>query len=93
MKKITELKVLENYHVWLRFNDGVEGVADFSSKPRTGVFAGWNDYATFRQAYVGDGGELGWDSQVDFCPDALWLQITGRNPEALRVSAIEPVHA
>jgi hypothetical protein len=35
MKKITAVKVFENYRVWLRFNDGVEGEADFPRKPRT----------------------------------------------------------
>jgi len=44
MKKITALKVLDNYRVWLRFSDGVEGEVDFSSKPRTGVYAGWASY-------------------------------------------------
>ena len=44
MKRITALKVLDNYRVWLRFNDGVEGEVDFSQKPRTGVYASWNNY-------------------------------------------------
>ena len=83
VKKITEVKVLENYRVRLHFNDGAEGEVDFSSKPRTGGFACWNNYDNFRQACVGDGGELAGDSQLGFCPDALWLKITGRSPEAL----------
>src|ERR1035437_10779006 len=83
MKKITALKVLDNYHVWLRFNDGVEGEVDFSRKPRTGVFAVWNSYENFRQARIGDCGELLWNDQLDFCRDSLWLQVTGQKPEAL----------
>ncbi len=30
----------------------------------------------------GDGGELVWDDPLDFCPDSLWLQVTGQGPEA-----------
>jgi len=93
MKKITALKVLDNYRVWLRFNDGVEGEVDFSQKPRTGVYASWNRYENFRAARIGDCGELMWDSQLDFCPDSLWLQVTGQKPEALLNQNPQPVHA
>jgi len=93
MKKITTLKVLENYRVWLRFSDGVAGEVDFSSKPRTGVFSFWNSYENFRHAHLGDSGELVWNDQVDFCPDSLWLQVTGENTEALLVQNPSPAHA
>ena len=93
MKKITAIKVLDDYRVWLRFNDGVEGEVDFSRKPRTGVFAAWNSYENFRQAHIGDCGELLWDSQLDFCPDSLWLQVTGQKPEVLLDQTPKLVHA
>jgi hypothetical protein len=78
MKKIVALEVLDNYRVWLRFDDGVAGVVDFSGKPFTGVYAPWQDYAFFRRARIGDCGELVWDDQLDFCPDSLWQQATGK---------------
>ena len=56
MKTISALKILDNYRVWLRFNDGAAGEVDFSSKPRTGVFAFWNSYENFRRARIGDCG-------------------------------------
>jgi hypothetical protein len=83
MKRITELKVLANYRVRLRFDDGVEGEVDFSQKPRTGVYAPWQDYEFFSRAHIGSAGELAWDEQIDFCPDALWLQVTGKGIEEL----------
>ena len=93
MKKITAIKVLENFRVRLHFNDGVEGEVDFSSKPRTGVFAFWSSYENFRKARIGDSGELLWNDQLDFCPDSLWLQVTGENPEMLLGQNPQPVHA
>lgn len=78
MKKITELKVLNDYRVWLRFDDGSEGEADFSRVPRTGVYSFWRDYENFRKARVGDCGELMWNDQIDFCPDSLWTEVTGK---------------
>ncbi len=87
------LKLLDNYHVWLRFSDGVEGEADFSNKPQTGVYSAWADDENFRRVKTGDWGELTWDDQIDFCPDALWLQVTGQKPEALLGQDPAMVHA
>lgn len=93
MKKITAIKVLDDYRVWLRFDDGVAGEIDFSSKPRTGVFAFWNDRENFRTARVGDAGELIWNDQIDFCADSLWLQVTGQKPEIFLEQNPQPAHA
>jgi len=91
MKRINHLQVLDGYRVRLRFDDGVEGEVDFSAKTRTGVYAAWQDYNFFRRARVGDAGELVWDDQLDFCPDALWMKITGCPPETLSPAVASPV--
>jgi hypothetical protein len=83
MKQIIAFEVLDNYRVRLRFDDGVEGVADLSALVGKGVFAAWRDYEFFRQAYVADYGSLTWPGELDLCPDALWLQVTGKQPEDL----------
>lgn len=93
MKKITALTILEGYRIRLRFNDGVEGDVDFSSKPRTGVFTFWNNYEDFRKAQIGELGELVWNDQVEFGSDSLWLQVTGQKPEVLLNQNPPPVHA
>ena len=93
MKKITSLEILVGYRVRLRFNDGVKGEVDFSSKPRTGVFAFWNNYEDFRRACIGELGELLWNDQVDFCADSLWLKVTGQKPEVLLNQNPQPLHA
>jgi len=84
MKRIIELKVLDHYHVWLQFDDSVEGEVDFSAHVGQGVFAPWTDYAFFRRAAITEHGRiLTWPGELDFCADALWLQITGKQPEEL----------
>ena len=84
MKKIVARKVLERYRVWLRFEDGVEGEADFSAYAGPGVFTSWTDYGFFRQAAIGEHGRtLTWPGELDFCADALWLQVTGKRAEEL----------
>jgi len=93
MKQIVAVNVLEGYRVWLRFADGVEGVVDFSTKPRVGVYAAWQDYAFFRRARVGAHGDLVWDDEIDFCPDALWLQVTGQSPQGLETQIKSSAYA
>ena len=76
LKKLKEVRILENYRVFLRFDDGVEGEMNFSSKPLTGVYEPWQDYNYFLRGHIGEYGDLVWDNQVDFSADSLWLQIT-----------------
>ena len=80
MYRITHAEVLEEYRLSLTFSDGVQGIVDLSSLVGSGVFALWNDYSEFRKVRIGDTGELVWSDQVDLCPDALYLQVTGKDP-------------
>jgi hypothetical protein len=41
MKRIVEAKPLADYRIWVRFEDGVEGVADLSRHAGRGVFKLW----------------------------------------------------
>jgi hypothetical protein len=96
MKKITAFKVLQGYRILLCFDDGVEGEADFSVHVGQGVFKPWTDYSFFRQAAIGEQGRtLTWPGELDFCADALWLQVTGKQPEDLfpQLRQRRPVYA
>ena len=81
MRKVKEVKVFGDYRLGLTFDDGVTGVVDLSALVGKGVFALWRDRGAFERVRVGTGGELVWDDQVDLCPDALYLQVTGKKPE------------
>lgn len=81
MRRITKVKVLPRYRVELEFDDGVSGTVDLSDAVGKGVFAVWRDPLVFEQVRIGSSGELVWGEQVDLCPDALYLKITGKKPE------------
>ncbi len=94
MHKITEVKVLEDYRLELTFADGTQGTVDLSHLAGKGVFTLWNAYDTFREVRIGSSGELVWGEQIDLCPDALYLQATGKKPEDIFPNLKqEPVHA
>jgi hypothetical protein len=78
-----EVMPLENYRIWVKYSDGVEGIADLSHLAGRGVFASWNDHRNFRSVHIGPSGELAWSEDIDLCPDAIYLKITGKKPEDL----------
>jgi hypothetical protein len=83
MRKITRVEVLKDYRLVLTFDDGTTGAADLSGLVGKGVFARWRDYAVFASVRIGPSGELAWGETVDLCPDALYLKVTGKQPEEI----------
>lgn len=76
-----EVKPLPGYRLHVRYSDGVAGEVDLSDLVGRGVFAAWNDPRVFEQVAIGSGGEITWSDQIDLCPDAIYLEITGKRPE------------
>jgi len=83
MYKITDVKILSNYKIWLKYSDGTEGTVNLSHLVGKGVFSLWNNYEEFKKVSIGSSGELLWGKEVDLCPDSLYLQITGKKPQDL----------
>jgi len=94
MRRISKVKVLPGYRLKLEFDDGVSGIVDLSEAVGKGVFALWRDPVVFEQVRIGSSGELVWGDQVDLCPDALYLKVTGKKPEDIfPVLRNQPIHA
>ena len=94
MNRITSLKALPDYRLWIRFEDGVEGSVDLSGHVGQGVFALWNDPAAFAAVRIGGFGQPVWSDGLDLCPDTLYMKITGLTPQELFPGlAAEDVHA
>lgn len=83
MKHITKVEVLKDYGLLLEFADGVTGIVDVSKLVGKGAFSLWNDYAEFCKIQIGSSGELVWGTQVDLCPDSLYMRVTGQHPQEL----------
>jgi len=83
MYKITDVKILSNYNIWLRYSDGTEGTVNLSHLVGKGVFSLWNNYEEFKKVSIGSSGEILWGKEVDLCTDSLYLQITGKKPQDL----------
>ena len=83
MQKIIKVDVLEHYRLDLTFTDGTRGTADLSDLAGSGVFKLWDNYNEFQKVKIGATGELVWGEQIDLCPDALYLRVTGKTAEDL----------
>jgi hypothetical protein len=83
MRKVSKVKTLQGYRLELEFDDGVSGTVDLSGFVGKGIFALWCDPRAFEQVRIGSSGELAWGDQIDLCPDALYLKVTGKTPEDL----------
>jgi hypothetical protein len=83
MYKVTEVTILDGYKLALTFNSGERGIVDLAHLAGKGVFSAWSDPEIFRAVQIGPLGELVWGDEIDLCPDALYLEVTRKQPEEI----------
>lgn len=81
MYRIAVAEPRGRYHVWLKYEDGTSGDVDLSYLAGRGVFKRWDEPNVFEQVSIGTGGELRWDDELDICPDALYMRLSGKTVE------------
>ena len=81
--KIVDAKALPAHRLELRFDNGESGVVDLSEFVGRGVFAAWEKPGFFEQVTVTSEGAVAWPGELDMCPDALYLRMTGKRPEEI----------
>ena len=81
MFKPIQVKALPNYKLGVKYTDGVEGEIDLSHLVGRGVFSLWNNHRAFQKVHIGISGEIAWTDEIDICPDAAYMKITGKTPE------------
>ena len=67
---VTQAKYIEEYKVWLSFNDGAEGEIELTSEMHGEVFEPLKD-KTFFKPFTLDGHTLSWSNGADFAPEFL----------------------
>jgi hypothetical protein len=80
--RVSSVRYLHGYRLELVFSDGIVAELDFQRRivGRGGVFAPLNDVEFFRQVTVDrEAGTLVWPNGVDFCPDVLYAEATGKS--------------
>ena len=75
------VKALPKFRLWIRYSDGIEGEVDLSHLAGKDIFKAWADPGVYEQVHVGEHGEIRWSDEMELCPDALYLRLTGKSPE------------
>lgn len=73
----TKVEARDGYRIWLEYADGAAGEIDLSHLVGSGVFQA-EDEALFRQVRITDYRAIAWSDEIELCPDALYMDLTGR---------------
>lgn len=79
MNKITEVKLLGDFLLLLKFNDGESKEVDFKSLIGEGISSQLLDKEYFKKVTIDNGGGIEWPNGMDFCPNYLkeYIPVTG----------------
>ena len=81
MIRPTEVDPREGHRIWLRYSDGASGEVDPSHLAGRGVFTAWNTRACFESVQIASNGAIAWDANIELCPDAIYMRLTGKAVE------------
>jgi hypothetical protein len=91
---LIELSPQTKFRLFVRYDDGANGIVDLSGFAGRGVFAGWNEPGVFEQVRLAEAGHPEWPGGIYLCPDALYMQLTGKRPEEVfPILKTLPTHA
>jgi hypothetical protein len=76
MRRITECKAEEDYRLWLRFDDGVEGSVSLGNLLEIGAFKLWRDVREFEKVRVDpDTATVTWEGGIRLDPEILYQDV------------------
>ncbi len=80
--RVTRVRHVKDYELEIGFSDGTVAQLDFRGRTvgRGGVLGALENVDLFAQVSVDpDAGTLVWPNGVDFCPDVLYADATGKD--------------
>ena len=84
MPRVQSVRVLDDYRLFVRFDDGTEGEVELRERLFGPVFEPLRDVRVFTQAFVDEYGAIAWPNGADLAPDAIYEQLRGSASTASR---------
>lgn len=71
------MRIIEDFTIWVRFVDGLEGIVRFQAGFFRGIFSHLVGPEEFRQVSVVNGA-VTWPGELDLAPDTMYEEIKQR---------------
>jgi len=71
MNEVSQIKVLDNFLIWISFKDGTEKKINFREFLGKGITEELLNYENFKKVSIEPGGGIAWYNGYDFCPNYL----------------------
>ncbi len=81
MTRPTRVQPRPGYRISIEFSDGFAGEIDPSDLTGRGVFRAWEVLGCFEGAYIAPTSAIAWGDEIDICPEALYMDLTGKPVE------------
>lgn len=79
MIRATKVEPRDGYRIWLSYSDGTAGEINLSHLAGHGVFKAWDDRKCFGVVRITSYGAIAWENDIELCPDALYMNLTGKS--------------
>jgi len=76
MPRVISVRPLDDYQLFVSFDDGTQGVISLQDRLFGPVFEPLRDPAIFRQVIVDEFGAIAWPNGADLAPDAVYQRIS-----------------
>lgn len=83
MIEAVQVEPRDGYRIWLLYSDGASGEVDLSDMVGRGVFEVWLDRTCFEGVHLSEHGSIAWSDDIELCPDALYMELTGKSAQEL----------
>ena len=83
MVKPIRVEPRPGYKIWIEYEDGASGEIDYSHLAGKGILKAWNEPGFFEKVHISPHRSIAWNDDIEFCPDAAYMEITGKSFEEL----------
>jgi hypothetical protein len=78
LSKPLQVKAVNHYSIWVKFEDNTEGEVDLSHLIDKPVFKNWMKPGFFDRVYIDpETDAIAWDENIELCPNNMYLKIKG----------------
>jgi hypothetical protein len=78
MHKVSAVRVLNDYRLYVEFDDGTAGEIDLQDRLFGPVFEPLRDQSEFQKVTVDEFGAIVWPCGADLAPDAIYQRLTAQ---------------